>query len=179
MNKQTLFRLLAVFAVILLPFLTASPVQAGAPIPTKEVFDDYYPVENDCGFEITGHLYGRLDSSYFLYDNGLKNKILVHAPTLKGTWSANGKELNFQVSGPVQYRQTNEGFLQIMLGTWDFLTVPGYGAVWGFAGHVILEWQFIGVENGQEIYEMVAVLKEVGNFTPYDWAPICAYFSEG
>lgn len=177
MNKQTLFRLLAVFAVILLPFLTASPVQASKPDKIVNQYIDYsYEIDNSCGFPITAHLYGTITTKFFGYEKeSQKNRVMDVWGQMKGYYEANGKILDQQASGPSHFGETENGYFAVNLGTQGLITIPGYGVVGGGAGQIIVTFEW---DEAAQNYYVIDVEVVGGNFDKTDWGAICAYFDE-
>jgi hypothetical protein len=176
MKKLTFFSLCIAFLILLLPFSPVFQANAGGPDRTEETIDFSFEVENPCGYPITGHVTGTVRTTFFwFYENGLKNRVQDTYASLKATWSANGKEINIQNGAPVHYSQIPNGYFQTVLGANGKMTIPGYGAVMGSAGQIILTWQW-NEELGD--YEMTEEVKNVGMLNPKDWDAVCEYLGE-
>jgi hypothetical protein len=176
MKKQVFFSLLIVFLILLLLCSPVLQANAVGPDRTEETFDFSFEVENPCGYPITGHFTGTVRTAFFwFYENGLKNRVQDTYASLKGTWSANGKEINIQNGAPVHFSQIPNGHFQTILGASGIMTIPGYGAVMGSAGQIIFTWQW---NEGLGVYEMTEVVKNVGMLTPNDWDAVCNYLGE-
>jgi hypothetical protein len=176
MKKLTLFSLCIAFLILLLPFSPVIRANAVGPDRNEGTYDFSFEVENPCGYPITGHVTGTVRTTFFwFYDNELKNRVQDIFISWKATWSAHGKEINIQNGAPVHYSQIPNGHFQTILGASGIMTIPGYGAVMGSAGQIILTWQW-NDELGD--YEMTGEVKNVGMLTPNDWDAVCKYLGE-
>ncbi len=173
MKKLTFFSLSVAFLILLLSFSPVLQANAVGPDRTEETIDFSFEVENPCGYPITGHFTGTVRTTFFwFYENGLKNRVQDTYVSLKGTWSANGKEINIQNGAPVHFSQIPNGHFQTILGASGIMTIPGYGVVMGSAGQIILTWQW---NEELQIYEMTEEVKNVGMLNPNDWDAVCEY----
>jgi hypothetical protein len=55
------------------------------------------------------------------------------------------------------------------MGTANFITLPGYGHILGYAGHLVVIYDF-----ETQIYSFE---KWVGTGEPLDWEPLCDYLA--
>jgi hypothetical protein len=148
-----------------------TPAFADGPVYFEEVVDYRDTFPSPCVFDILGHTTVTLKIRICFTENVTGPKQITTAPNLKATWSANGKSLNLHIGGPQHMYMIEPGveYLSIVLGTWNFMTVPGTGHVMGWAGQI------------QSLVDMNTweseVIQMVGNPPAEDWEPICAYLA--
>ena len=171
MKKINILRILLVVTIALMTLTVVTPAFAEGPVYIPGVVDDYFTFPSPCGFDIEQHSTGKLNIRIFMTENGNGPKGFITAPDLKATWSANGKSLDLHLGGPEHRYMIEPGvqYLSIALGTWGFMTIPGTGHVFGWAGQI------------KTVVDMTTweaeVIKMVGNPPAEDWEAICAYLA--
>ena len=168
---------LFIITMLMIAMVPASPVQASAPFIRVSTIDQTLSLAdtfgNPCGFMIADHLYGTMREEFFFDQAGQVTRLNAIWGQLKETWSANGKSLNVQVSGPILFTVLSdpEFYIMSVTGTSALITVPGFGTVYGSAGKTSTLWKF-GSPN-----TMIGVVKEVGSPSIPNWEAICAYLA--
>ena len=171
MKRLIYLRVLLIIPMLLLPLASVTSVQAKGPDFFAETIDFTGPVDNPCGFEIVKYVYGTLHYQIFFDKDGMVIRWHENYGQVNETWSANNKLLNLQVSGDVHYKIISATeVIQSMLGTYVFITVPGYGRVYGQAGNFSYKWDFTS-----DPWIFIKAVKEVGAQYIEDWDPICDY----
>ena len=174
MKKHAMLGILTFVLILSLSMMVVFPVHADAPFRWKGTTDETYDIEGLCSFTIVDQIYGKLGERIFFDKEGVITFIHVSHPDLKETWSANGKTININISGPAQYQLVSEtAFLEIHIGTYQFATIPQYGRVWGWAGRLSLLWE--EVEPG--VWEITEVTRDAGAINLENQEAICAYLS--
>jgi hypothetical protein len=169
MKKRIGSHLWLMILVILLTVVAVGPVSADAPDKTVIPIDETKPLENNqCPFPIEDHLSGTMVIKEFVDKDGIGRGMHYSFPNYKETWSANGKTVNFELSGPAHFEAVADHtqFLVKTVGTSMFATLPHYGRVWGSAGNVTV--LFDAVFN-------ILEYKSVGTGTVQNWDAICDY----
>lgn len=95
------------------------------------------------------------------------------------TLSANGKSLNANVVGPVQFRvewvtDTFSESYAAWVGPVEVVVAPGMGPVYGFAGRMVDHWHTT-IVDGQPVFEFQGTVKQSGRWFD-DLPALCAYF---
>jgi hypothetical protein len=126
------------------------------------------------GFEITVYWNATLPTKLWYDDAGQLIRSIENWSKFTSTFLANGKSLDFQVAGPVITRvaQDGSGYTVSTIGAGAavaMLTLPGYGRVWGNAGHFTARYNAAG--------EFIEMTREAGSEVVMDWPPICAYLA--
>ena len=171
MKKINFLRILLVVTIALMTLTVVTPAFADGPVYEEVVVDYSATFPSPCGFDIQGHDTGKLNIRIYMTENGIGPKQLTSAPDLKSTWSANGKSLDLHLGGPEHRYMIEPGvqYLSIALGTWGFMTIPGTGHVFGWAGQI---QSVVDMTTGE-----AEVIKMVGNPSAEDWEAICAYLA--
>jgi hypothetical protein len=163
---------LSIILAFVLVAAVVVPALATPPEFNNEVIDYTGPLDNPCGIDISVHVFGTLRWQYFFDNNGALTRFHAIYGTLKQTWSANGKSLNMQISGPIQFTVLSETVIIVSFkGTNETITVPGYGHVYGSMGNVSYK-----MDTTTEPWTLIEVVREKGT-SVYDWDPICAYLA--
>jgi hypothetical protein len=166
------FHFMSIIMILVLSAAVVTPVLAGQPEFTDEVIDYTGPLDNLCGFEITVHSYGTIRWQFFYDKNGVLTDAHEIYGQMKETWSANGKSVDVQISGPVQYKIISDTqVIETYEGTSQVITVPGSGKIYGSAGHFAYKWDYT-----TEPWTFIEVVKEAGT-SVWDWDPVCAYLA--
>jgi hypothetical protein len=166
------FQFMSIILILVLSAAVVTPVLAGPPEFYDEVIDYTGPLENPCGFEITVHSYGTIRWQYFFDKNGVLTDAHAICGQMKETWSANGKSVDVQISGPIQYKIISDTqVIDSIKGTAQVITVPGFGKIYGQAGHFAYKWDYT-----TEPWTFIEVVREAGT-SAWDLDPVCAYLA--
>ena len=172
MNIKRIIHIVFVASLILVSGFAVTPAYADAPIHFEEPVDAYFPVYNECGFDILSHQYGTLRSTYWFDENGLPYKAHENWDITE-IWDAGGNTLEFKYNYPAQAwiePSYPDGYV-VYLGA-IMITLPGEGVVYSATG--FLSYSFTIDEFGNVIF--LDLLKIVGNWN-VDWAPLCEYLA--
>ena len=171
MNKIKSFICLGIITTLVLALMPLTSVFAAQPNKTEITIDDTYVLDPPvCSFDITAHQSGTMTVTDFYDQNGNVIKTTYKYGSMKETWSANGKSLNDQISGPgtILYTPGSPMIEFSFLGTNDHLTVPGYGVASPYGGSRQRTFQ-LNTETG-----VVTLVKSTGIYLT-DPTPICNY----
>jgi len=172
MKAQKKFHFLPSILILVLAAAFVTPVLAGPPEFYDEEIDYTGPLDNPCGYDITDHVYGTLRLQYFFNEG--RSLITGHAifGPLKEIWSANGKSVNVQISGPVFEIDLSETVLiQSYKGTDVVITVPGSGRIFGGSGNFTYKF-----DSSTEPWTLIEIVKAAGTAS-WDWDPVCTYLA--
>ena len=175
MKTQRVVRILSVLLLAFLTFAGARPAYADTHY--QDVIDVgdswvWYGDDNPCGFDLTFGVSGNLRINYWLDENDeLTHKIEIFG-NIKADVSANGKTVKVQSQGPINWEFSDGMVIAKTTGPTEFVTVPGYGKVFGFAGLLMETWLIDPVSGDWINYHLE---KWAGNFKDSDWGPICEY----
>ncbi len=183
MKTLHVLRILSVLFIVFGTLAIASPASAyleKETVPVDNTLNLIGGIDSPCAFDLTIHYYGYLKYNTWREEDYMPTKRISTAGNLNEDWIANGKIIHGQVQGPGIYTYTFDIVNELayvhfkLLGTWDLITIPGYGKVGGGANLVIgtdtyklPNWEFIST----------VVEKDVGNWTPNDTEKICAYLA--
>jgi hypothetical protein len=161
---------LLIISFLLLPQASVTPVQARPPDFFEVTIDTTLPLKNHpCGFPISDNTYMVQHVQQFFDKDGNRIRLHVIYGQMNESWSANGKSLELQNSGPLHWEFVSETeVIESFRGAF-IITVPGFGRVYGRAGNVTWKWDTTG-----DIWTLVEVLKETGPFIQ-NWDFICDY----
>ena len=172
MKAPKKFHFMSIILILVLSAAVVTPVWAGPPEFNDEVIDYTGPLDNPCGFEITIHYYGTIGWQLFYDNNGVLTDAHAIYGRMKETWSANGKSVDVQISGPIQLKIISDTqVIESLKGTAQVITVPGSGKIFGQAGHFANKWDYT-----TEPWTFIEVVKEAGTST-LNWDPVCAYLA--
>ncbi len=183
MKTLHVFRILSVLLIVIGTLVFASPADAYLEKETIPIDNTFYltkGIDSPCDFDLTIHDYGYLKSNTWREEDTMPTKRITTAGTLREDWIANGKVIHAQVQGPGIYTYTfdfenNLAYVNFkLLGTWDLITIPGYGKVGGGA-NLVLGTDVFKLPYWE--YQYSVLEKEVGNWTPNDLEKICAYLA--
>jgi hypothetical protein len=173
MNKIKILISLGVIATLVLALMPLTAVLAAKPNKGELTVEDTHVLDPAvCSFDITIHEYGTISWMDFFDQNGNLIRSYTFYGSMKETWSANGKSLNDQISGPGQLVFTpGSPILEFsFLGTNDHLTVPGYGIASPYGGSGQRTFQYDMVTG------VLTLVKSTGIYLT-DPTPICNYLS--
>ena len=162
-------------SILLALVLTAAVVAPALAIPPNIndiVLDFTRPEVTPCEFEVTSHVYGVLRFHDFFDNDGNLTRLHDIWGGVKETWSANGKTLDSQVSGPSHFRfLPNSQLIQESHGTTAVITIPGYGIVHGRRGYFA-----VLLDMSTNPPTPIDVVKDAGMYSE-DWDAICTYLA--
>jgi len=164
---------LSIIPILLISMVFVTPAQAAAPVVTTVPIDGTFSLTNPCGFEIIAQDYGVFRWEEFYDNDGQLAQISAMWSQAKETWSANGKSLAVKING--SGHATLAPDLTSYVVTWAgpslFITVPGYGHVYGAAGNNTAQYSYPDIET------FIRTIRNVGNPFIENWGPICAYLA--
>ena len=162
-------------SIVLLSLLIAVPTLhafAGAPTFETITFDETFAssdLSDACGFPVNEHLQGSFTDTVFTDASGNVTRVLEHYNIRSMYFSANGHIVTVKnANGPLIVINRPDGsYTLYLVGTMDFTTAQGSGAIYGSAGRTIL--------NFSATDELLSV--ETRGKTITDWTAFCAAFA--
>jgi hypothetical protein len=129
--------------------------------------------DNPCGFDIEYAEEGTLFGIVW-FEGGQIKQINEVSANIRNTLTVNDKTLRIGYATTHTFILSEDKLVVRFLGKSDFVTVPGYGQVWGGAGLGELEYIYDPVKDEWIEGEQV---KLVGLLHFYDFSPICKYLA--
>jgi hypothetical protein len=171
-----IFVIAAMLALVLTAAPAASADTPGQNIIPIDVVEMWPGADNPCGFDIVVHTVGDLRQNFWVNESGEVTRVIAVWGTVKQTVLANDKSLKSRIQGPVHYELiSGNRYIMVTLGTYVFVTVPGYGHYLNGAGQFIEEIT-IDPTTGEILTS--TLIKQVGNVeNTDDWRAICEYLS--
>jgi hypothetical protein len=163
---------LSILLALVLTAAVVAPALATPPNFIDIVLDYTHTDVTSCEFEITHHVYGVLRGQDFFDNDGNLTRLHDIWGGVKQTWSANGKTLDVQVSGPGHFRILSDTLLiQESHGTATVITIPGHGIVYGRRGYFA-----VLIDYSTNPPTPIEVVTDHSTFSE-DWDAICTYLA--
>ena len=176
MKRLHVLRILSVLLLVAMSLSAANPAYADTHYQEVIPVDDYWvwqgnDIDNPCGFDLAFWVDGYIRANYWLDENGELTHVINIFGNIKANVSAHGKKVVVRSQGPENWVYSEDKVKVVTTGPTEFITVPGYGIVFGTAGHWVETWT-IDPDTGEwNNYSS----EFSGNFQGYDWDPICEY----
>jgi hypothetical protein len=142
---------LSIIPILLISMVFVTPVLADAPVVYSYPLDETGPLQNPCGFEISVHTYGTWEWREFY--NGKSLAVMINA------------------SGHATLAPDLTSYVVTWAGPGLFITVPGYGHVYGSTGNNTSQYSW------PDFWTFIRTIRNVGNPFIENWGPICAYLA--
>jgi hypothetical protein len=164
---------LSIIPILLISMVFVTPVLADAPVVYSYPLDETGPLQNPCGFEISVHTYGTWEWREFYNQTGQLVRVQAMWSQARQTWSANGKSLAVMInaSGHATLAPDLTSYVVTWAGPGLFITVPGYGHVYGSTGNNTSQYSW------PDFWTFIRTIRNVGNPFIENWGPICAYLA--
>jgi hypothetical protein len=159
---------LATIALVVL----AAPVSAARPQMERITVDDLFVDEflsETCGIEVMGHFTGHIIFRAFTDATGSVVREVNNFALSGRFWSELGS-VGFKDVGVDRVTYTPDGFINVIVGNVQSISVPGEGRVYANVGQTTLQFT---VDDQGEITD-VQVLREVGQHEGDQVAVICS-----